>query len=108
VNVKPESIRQAQRWDVVKTRYVNAGLCGRCAAQAAWGHQSGGGGWDTLHQPCRDCAPVVSALPEPTINPQWRKFDRPQVLSRARVAKTPAKAVEDIDVPLNMKESVML
>lgn len=91
----PESVRQAQRWDAVKLRYVDAGLCDRCAAQAAWGHQDNATGWNGLRSPCADCTPVVSGLPMPTTNPNWRRFERPQdrVRSKAGIPTSP-KAVE--------------
>ena len=39
-----ETMRQAQRWDVIKLRHTDAGLCDRCAAHIAWGHQDHAGG----------------------------------------------------------------
>lgn len=35
----PETVSQAINWQTVKTRYLRAGLCEGCAAQAAYGHQ---------------------------------------------------------------------
>ncbi len=94
-NYLPESVRQAQRWDAVKLRYVDAGLCDRCAAQAAWGHQDNATGWDNLHSPCAGCTPVVSGLPMQTTNPNWRRFQRPQDEARCKPGVlTPPKAVE--------------
>lgn len=93
-----ETIRQAQRWDVVKLRYIDAGLCDRCAAQLAWGHQDNAGGWNYLQPPCDRCTPVVRGFPVPTTNPLWRKFERPQDHRRNGAAPTtPGEAVEDID-----------
>jgi hypothetical protein len=40
-NDKPETIRQAKRWDVWCDEYADTGFCPVCSAQAAWGHQLG-------------------------------------------------------------------
>lgn len=94
----PETLRQAQRWHAVKDRYVEAGLCDRCAAQAAWAHQDHGDTWETIHPPCTACKPIVVAFPVPTTSPPWRKFQRPQDRKRTRAAPpAPGEAVEDID-----------
>jgi hypothetical protein len=93
----PETKRQAIRWDVIKRRYTDVGLCDRCAAQASWGHQDNAGGWDDLPKPCESCMPIVRDFPTPTTNPLWRKFERPQDHKRNRPAPvTPGKAVEDV------------
>jgi hypothetical protein len=105
----PETLRQAKRWDVVKRRYVDAGLCDRCAAQIGWGHQDNGGGWNDLRPPCGRCTPVVRGFSVPTTNPLWRKFERPQDHLRNRVAPvTPGEAVEDIDALHSDQEAVLL
>lgn len=107
----PETLRQAQRWDAVKVRYLDAGLCDGCAAQAAWGHQDNAGGWNDLHPPCGRCAPVVRDFPVPTPNPLWHKFERPQDHRRKRAAPvpvTPGEAVEDIDGPHSDQEAALL
>lgn len=49
---RPETMIQARTWEVVKNRYLRAGLCLRCAAQAAWGHQCG---FRLIHPPCEVC-----------------------------------------------------
>jgi hypothetical protein len=104
-----ETVRQAQRWDLIKRRYVDAGLCERCAAQAAWGHQDNAGGWDDLKSPCDRCALLVSDLPMATTNPLWRKYSRPQDHKRNGAAPvTPGEAVEDIQDPLMERELVRL
>ena len=69
----PETLEQALRWDKTKLRYLRAGLCETCAAQAAYGHQSHSGGWLSLNPPCGKCAPLVSEFPLATTNPVWRK-----------------------------------
>jgi hypothetical protein len=105
----PETLRQAQRWDVVKLRYTDGGLCDRCAAQAAWGHQDNAGGWNDLHPPCDRCAPVVRGLSVATTNPLWRKFERPQDHRRSGAAPlTPGEAVEDIGGLNSDQEAVLL
>lgn len=50
---RPETPAQAQRWETVKNRYLHAGLCLRCASQAAWGHQCG---FTRVHPACDLCA----------------------------------------------------
>jgi hypothetical protein len=72
-----ETLCQARTWEVVKLRYIDVGLCERCAAQAAWGHQTQAGGWHGLRPPCASCAPVVAAFGLPKTNDDWRKLDSP-------------------------------
>ncbi|OBJ26871.1 hypothetical protein [Mycobacterium colombiense] len=92
----PETLRQAQRWDAIKLRYTGAGICDRCAAQAAWGHQDNAGGWNNLRPPCARCKTVVKGFPIPTTNPQWRKFERPQDYKRNGTVPTAlGNAVEE-------------
>lgn len=62
---EPETLAQARAWDRTKARYVKAGFCHRCASQAAWGHQTGGGGYATIKPPCVACAKEV--LPDSII-----------------------------------------
>ncbi len=69
----PETLAQASFWERTRVRYLDVGLCDRCAAQAAWGHQKGAGGWSMIKSPCLRCAEVVSSLPMETPNPVWRK-----------------------------------
>jgi hypothetical protein len=102
-------MRQAQRWDLIKHRYVNAALCDGCAAQAAWGHQDNAGGWDDLKPPCDRCTLVVHDLPVAATNPLWRKFERPQDHKRNGAAPlTPGEAVEDIHGLHSDQEAVPL
>lgn len=68
-----ETMSQAISWETTKNRYVRLGLCDKCSAQAAWGHQEHAGGWDDLSPPCEGCASIVSGFPRPTTNPVWRK-----------------------------------
>ena len=105
----PETLRQAQRWDAVKLRYTDAGLCDRCAAQAAWGHQNNAGGWDDLRPPCDRCVTVVRGFPASTTNPLWRKFERPQDHKRNSAALlTLGEAVEDTHGHYSGQEAVLL
>jgi hypothetical protein len=69
---QPETLAQAHSWQKAKRSYLLAGLCERCAAQAAWAHQCG---WLTLTElPCPACAGIVAALPVATPNAAWRRF----------------------------------
>lgn len=49
---EPETKGQAANWELVKNRYLKAGLCHRCASQAAWGHQCG---FTAINDPCDYC-----------------------------------------------------
>ena len=70
---RPETLAQAKTWETVKGRYLAAGLCHRCAAQAAWGHQIGFSRLE--HAPCQTCAAVVAAMPKQQPN-GWRSLVR--------------------------------
>jgi hypothetical protein len=78
-SLRPETLRQAQEWDRVKRRYIRAGLCHRCAAQASYGHEIGGGGWDSIHPPCAGCAELVAMFAYLTPNPVWRAITRKRI-----------------------------
>jgi hypothetical protein len=67
---EPESPRTARRWDGAKAAYLRDGLCHRCAAQAAWGHQLG---FSRIRPPCADCRPIVDRFPVSEASP-WRRF----------------------------------
>lgn len=71
-----ETQAQAIQWEKTKHRYLRVGLCHKCAAQAAWAHQPGAGGWSLIWPPCPDCAGIVEFLPYPTRNPLWRAVVR--------------------------------
>lgn len=73
----PETPSQAKEFDRRKRTYREAGLCHACAAQAAFGHQSG---FLQVHAPCRDCAPVVAGFPFPAEG-AWRRFRRGRSLN---------------------------
>jgi hypothetical protein len=75
-SILPESPAQVRQWEVTKRRYRRAGLCDKCAGQAAWGHQPGTGGFKLINPPCDDCFEIVQLLPRPTTNPAWRQVIR--------------------------------
>ena len=35
-SIRPETLAQVDQWETTKRRYLRAGLCHKCAAQAAW------------------------------------------------------------------------
>jgi hypothetical protein len=72
----PETLAQAAEWERTKARYLGLGLCHKCAAQAAYGHQQHAGGWSVINPPCSTCAAIVAQLPMETTNPAWRKSAR--------------------------------
>jgi hypothetical protein len=80
---QPETVGQAMRWDRVKTRYLQAGLCHKCAAQAAWGHQIG---FALSHPPCALCAPIAATFPTDTAG-DWRKLAPAQQMTPDAVAR---------------------
>jgi hypothetical protein len=105
----PETLRRAQRWDVIKLRYTDAGLCDPCAGQAAWGHQDHAGGWNDLQPPCDRCEPVIRDFPVATTNPLWRKFQRPEDKKRAAAAPlTLGEAVADTHRHYSGQDAVLL
>jgi hypothetical protein len=73
---RPETLSQARTFDRLNRRYLAVGLCYRCAAQAAYGHQLG---FALSHQPCERCAPLVAELPTKRVN-GWRSLaaERPE------------------------------
>jgi hypothetical protein len=54
---RPETIDQAKRWDVQKSRAIAHGLCEKCAGQYCWGLQIG-----FIHSrpPCCECAAIIA------------------------------------------------
>lgn len=68
----PETIGQARVWTRKAHRYEIAGLCTRCAAQAAWGHAQGFG---EIKDPCSACQPIVDTFPGAgPKGSKWRKI----------------------------------
>lgn len=78
-SMRPETCKQALEWERTKGRYLRAGLCHRCAAQAAWAHQAGAGGWGAIHPPCTVCAEIVELFAYPTTSPLWRRLTRKRI-----------------------------
>lgn len=66
----PETPRQAALFTVVKARYLRAGLCHGCSAQAAFAHRYS---WREVKPPCAVCRRVVNRLPIPQCN-GWRSI----------------------------------
>lgn len=62
---EPETLVQAEKWELVKKNALRFGLCHKCAAQLAWAHQAGTGGFLSVNPPCATCAPLVDMLPRP-------------------------------------------
>lgn len=67
---QPETPAQAAAWTVAKARYTRAGLCPRCAAQGAWGHQLG---FSNVKPPCDQCQPIVATFPQ-RASASWSKL----------------------------------
>lgn len=67
----PESVAQAAMWDRVKANALAFGLCHVDAAQLAYGHQEGCGGFAELRPPCPVCVEMLKALPSGRVN-GWR------------------------------------
>ena len=81
---QPETLTQAHRFTKYAARYRAAGLCPRCAAQAAYGHQHG---WVAVHAPCTVCAVAVAALPHVQPN-NWRSLPVTRSIGRGRPTGT--------------------
>ncbi len=67
---RPETLRQAQRFEVHKGEFLRLGLCHPCAAQGAYGRQCG---FTSVRAPCADCLPLLDPLPVASPN-GWRRF----------------------------------
>lgn len=65
---RDETLRQATTFEAMRRRYIRLGLCSRCAAQAAFGHQLG---FSRSKPPCHECLPIVNKFPTAKPN-QWR------------------------------------
>jgi len=66
---KPETLRQAQRFDAHVAVYRQKGLCEACSAQMAYGHQLG---WAAITPPCESCRPIVNAAGGELLANGWR------------------------------------
>lgn len=80
----PETMRQAQRHDLAVLRYTSAGLCRRCASQAAWAGQIG---YARVWTPCGACALIVCTFPGAEHVNGWRSLPE---MSRDRHAQASA------------------
>jgi hypothetical protein len=82
----PETKAQAQVFDRKVRRYTIAGLCGKCAAQAAWGHACG---FQNINDPCAACQSTVNTFE--TAGPRgskWRKtLSRLEYMTEEELAK---------------------
>lgn len=61
MTAKSETLSQASKWDFNNRRWLAAGFCVRCAAQAAWGQQLG---FSQVAAPCVKC--VGKSAPDGT------------------------------------------
>ncbi len=68
---RPETIEQAKRWDVQKSRALAQGLCDKCASQYAWGLQVG---FSHSHPPCSSCAAIIGAVVGEARPNGWRNM----------------------------------
>jgi hypothetical protein len=68
---RPETIEQAKRWDVQKSRAIARGLCEVCASQYAWGLQIG---FTHSNPPCGKCAVIVNASSGEVRPNGWRNM----------------------------------
>lgn len=78
---RPETVRQAERWDVVRNLAGSLGLCDRCAPQYADGIAVG---FTSVRPPCPACANLLDALggqPKPS---GWRVLARTPGLTDTR------------------------
>lgn len=82
----PETIGQARVWTRKAHRYEIAGLCTRCAAQAAWGHAQGFG---EIKDPCSACQPIVDTFPGAgPKGSKWRKIlDKLEYMSETELSE---------------------
>lgn len=87
---RPETLRQARSWQQVLGVYRTAGLCDRCAAQAAYGHAVG---FSLIHPPCQGCVPIVARLPLQAVQGSpWRRLRKGSTRAAAATLE-PATAV---------------
>ena len=86
----PETLGQAKAWEEVKGQYLVRGLCHRCAALAAYGHQLGHRAVDL---PCTVCRPIVDSF-DLSAGGTWRKASR--ALLRAPVNPSSSRPSAEI------------
>lgn len=82
----PETLGQARVWQRKNGRYLIAGLCYTCAAQAAWGHAQG---FEKIKPPCDECLPVVRIFPTPgPKGSPWKKIlDKLEYMSESELSE---------------------
>lgn len=81
---EPETLGQARVWARKARRYEIAGLCPRCATQAAYGHANG---FNVILDPCTTCQPIVNSFPHAgPRGSKWRKIlDKLEYMSEAEL-----------------------
>jgi hypothetical protein len=70
---QPETLRQAERWDLVRNQAGRLGLCDRCAPQYADGVAVG---FSTVRPPCPTCAEIVDTIGGAAKPSGWRVLPR--------------------------------
>lgn len=82
----PETLGQARVWDRKRNRYLIAGLCPPCAAQAAYGHAEG---FQDIRNPCAVCQPIVNTFPNAgPRGSKWRKIlDKLEYMSEEQLSE---------------------
>src|ERR1700756_4688257 len=65
---RPETLDQARRCDIQKSRAIAHGLCDRGPGQYAWGLQVG---FTHSRPPCSSCAVILAATPGETRPNGW-------------------------------------
>lgn len=68
----PAELAHAKEFDVCNNRYLDLGLCTRCAPQAAYGHQDG---FANVKPPCAQCLPIILSFPT-NESGEWRSYSR--------------------------------
>ncbi|MPV50276.1 hypothetical protein GCG21_09725 [Pseudactinotalea sp. HY160] len=94
-HTRPETMREARTWEVVKNRALDYGLCHACAAQLAYGHQLGF--TSTTHEPCGECLWIVATLPVAKSN-GWR------TVAGEAASREAWNAVEGDSLPVSAQE----
>ena len=79
----PETTEQAREWQRFYGWYDRAGLCPRCSAQGAWGHQLG---FSNVKPPCNPCAVIVADFPAKVSN-GWHRLHRHTAAQYALTAR---------------------
>jgi hypothetical protein len=99
---RPETLYQAQEFDRRRSGYEAAGLCYRCAAQAAYGHQLG---FARVHSPCDGCVGIVAGFPLAARN-GWRKLSRGRLSPPS--ARSSAMLTQGVDAEDRLSTALMV